>query len=90
MDEKGVCLTVANKQARDVNFIRYEGDEKVTIVVYYSQSGVFNPVFVILMGTRCREIYNQNLRAGTQVRVTDSGCMDENISRIVAVQENVY
>jgi hypothetical protein len=84
MDETGFPLNnippkiVATKGAReDVNFTDVKRGENVTVVACCSESGVFIPPFVIFKGFR--NIYKQVLPVGSEVAITDSGYINEDI-----------
>ena len=86
MDETGFPLNnvppkiVTAKEVRDfVKFTSAERGENVTVVACYSASGVFIPPFVIFKTIRLREVYKQDLPAASDVAMSSSGYINEDI-----------
>ena len=86
MDETGFSLNNAPpkiataKGVRDViKFTSAERGENVTVVACCSASGVFIPPFVIFKGIRLREVYKQDMPAGSDVAMSSSGYINEDI-----------
>jgi hypothetical protein len=83
MDEIGFPLKnippkiVATKGTREV--VKSTKVTNVTPVACCSASGVFIPLFVIFKGVRFRDIHKQDLPAGSEVAMTDSGYINEDI-----------
>ena len=86
MDESGLPLNnapgkiVATKGSREVvKLTSVERGENVTLVACCSASGVFIPPFVIFKGVRFREMYKQDLPPGSEMSMSDSGYINEDI-----------
>jgi hypothetical protein len=69
-----------NNGVRDViNFTSGERGKNLTIVACCSVSGALIPPFVIFKAVRFREIYKQVLPARTEIAMTDSGYINDDI-----------
>ncbi|KAJ4438724.1 hypothetical protein ANN_14671, partial [Periplaneta americana] len=86
VDETGLPLNnfppkiVAAKSTREVvKKTSVERGENVTIVACFSASGVFIPPFAIFKGVRFREVYKHSLPAGSEVAMSDSGYVNEDV-----------
>ena len=86
MDESGIPLNnspskiVAPKGAREiVKLSSVERGENVTIVTCCSATGVFIPPFVIFKGARFRDVYKSDMPTGSEVVMTDSGYINEDV-----------
>lgn len=86
MDESGFPLNnvpskiVSQKGIREVvKLTNAERGENVTVVACCSASGIFIPPFVIFKGVRFKDIYKQDLPSGSEVAMTDSGYINEDV-----------
>jgi hypothetical protein len=71
--------TVTIKGVRDIIFTSGGRGKNVTIVACCSASGTLIPPFVIFKGVRFREIYKQVLPARSEIAMTDSGYINNDI-----------
>ncbi|XP_069685882.1 uncharacterized protein [Periplaneta americana] len=83
-DETGLPMNnkppnvVAQKGSRDVvSLTNVERGENVTVMACVSATGAYIPPFVIFKGKRMRAEFSDNMPAGTEVCMTESGWVNE-------------
>lgn len=86
VDESGFPMNnkplkvVSEKGKREVTSLTsLERGENVTAVVCCSASGVFIPPFIIFKGKRMREEYKHGMPPGSQVAMSESGYINEDL-----------
>lgn len=67
------------KELEVIEFTSAERGENVTVVACCSASGAFIPPFVIFKGIRFREVYKQDLPAGSDAAMSSSGYFNDDI-----------